>query len=218
MLPVEMKLRLGDVTVDRGRRVVCRGAEAVHLSPRAYRLLELLLDRRPAAVSREEILETLWPNAAVSDGSIAVLVNEIRRMLGDDARAPRWLRTLPAKGYVLDGDVLEEEGPASLRAHGVVWAGSVIALAEGENVLGRDLGAAVVIGHPAVSRHHARIVVDGAVAFLEDLGSHNGTFLGARRVEGRVPLRDGDQLVLGAATLTYRSPAAAGSDDTITAR
>ena len=212
----DMRFRFGDVILDRGRRGLFRKGEAVHLSPRAYRLLELLLDRRPAAVSRQEILDTLWPDVVVSDGSIAVLVNELRKALGDDAREPRWVRTVPAFGYALDGAVRPEEGARPSSRHGVVWAGTVVPLEEGENLLGRDLSSVVVIGHPSVSRRHARIVVEGPAAFVEDLGSHTGTFVGPERVTGRVPLRDGDEVHLGTVTLTYRGPAAGASQETVT--
>lgn len=207
MVPDPMKLRLGDLTVDRERRVLCRGDAAVHVSPRAYRLLELLLDRRPRAVSQQEILDTLWPDTVVSDGSIKVLVHELRHVLKDDARNPRWIRTAPAWGYALEGPVREEEGPATAARHCIVWAGSVFPLSEGVNVLGRDREAAVLVGHPSVSRRHAQVRVTGQTAVLEDLQSHNGTWVGSRRVDGPVPLFDGDEILLGTATLTYRGPA-----------
>jgi DNA-binding winged helix-turn-helix (wHTH) protein len=218
MIQDTMKFRFGNVTLDRERRGLFRDGEAIHVSPHAYRLLELLIERGPAAVSRQEILDVLWPNVVVSDGSIAVLVNELRKALGDDARSPRWIRTLPAFGYALDGEVREEDGPAPLTRHGIVWAGATIALAEGENVLGRDPAAAVVIGHPAVSRRHAKVVVEGPEAFVEDLVSHNGTFVGTRQVDGRALLFDGDQIHLGTATLTYRGPASGASKATVTGR
>lgn len=215
MIQRGMRLRFGDVVLDRTRRGLFRGGDEVHLSPRAYRLLELLADRRPGAVQRREILDALWPDVVVSDGSLAVLVNELRKALGDDARNPRWIRTLPGFGYALGGVVREEGGPGAV-THALVWAGTTVALAEGENLLGRDTSCAVLVGHPSVSRHHARIVVAGPRAELEDLGSRNGTCVGARRVEGPVLLCDGDQVVLGTATLTYRGPAAGPSLSTIT--
>lgn len=213
-----MRARFGDVTVDRERRVLLRGGAPVHVTPRAFRLLELLLDRRPAAVPRQEIVDALWPDVVVSDGSLAVLVNELRKVLGDDARDPRWIRTVPTFGYALDGEVREEAAGPRAPRHGILWGGSVFLLAEGENVLGRDPSSAVVVGHLAVSRRHAAVVVEGERAFVEDLGSHNGTFVGTRRVEGREPLLDGDQLHLGTATLTYHGPGSGASQSTITPR
>lgn len=213
-----MRLRLGDVTLDRDRRALLRDGDAVRLSPRAYRLLELLVDERPRAVSRREILDSLWPDVVVSDGSVAVLVNELRRALGDDARDPRWIRTLPGFGYALDGAVREEEGARKAERHVIVWAGAIVVLSEGENVLGRDPSSAVVVGHPSVSRRHAKIVVAGRAAELEDCGSHNGTWVETRRVDGRCPLFDGDQVLLGSATLTYRGRAAGASQATLSRR
>lgn len=211
-----MRFRFGDVTLDRGRRGLYRGARGVHLTPRAYRLLELLVDRRPGAVSRQEILDTLWPDVVVSDGSIAVLVNELRKALGDDARSPRWIRTLPAYGYALEGDLREEEGSGPAAGHVLVWAGAAFPLREGENIVGRDPSSAVVVGHLAVSRHHAKVVVEGRQASIEDLGSHNGTWIDTIRVERRMPLYDGDLVHLGSATLTYRGPASGPSRSTVT--
>lgn len=213
-----MRFRIGDATLDRERHGLFRDGETVHVSPRAFRLLELFLERKPAAVSRQEILDVLWPDVVVSDGSIAVLVNELRRALRDRARSPRWIRTLPGFGYALDGEVREEGGPAPPMRHSIVWAGATISLTEGENVLGRDPESAVVIGHPAVSRLHAKVVVEGSSAFVEDLGSHNGTFVGTRRVASPTPLFDGDQIYLGTATLTYRGPASGASKETVTGR
>ncbi len=156
-----MRFRFGDVTMDPDRRGLSRGIDDVHLSPRAYRLLELLLGRRPKAVSREEILDALWPDVVVSGGSIAVLVNEPRKALGDDARSPRWIRTVSGYGYALDGEVQEEDGAPRRAGHSIVWAGTMIALQEGEKLLGREQGMAVSVGHPSVSHRHARVVVSG---------------------------------------------------------
>jgi DNA-binding winged helix-turn-helix (wHTH) protein len=121
MIQDAMRFLLGDVTADRARRGLFRGEAPVHVSPQAWRLLELLLDRRPAAVSRQEILDAVWPDVVVSDGSVTVLVNELRKALRDDARSPRWIRTLQGYGYALDGEVREVEGPARRTGHGIVW-------------------------------------------------------------------------------------------------
>ena len=66
-----------------------------------------------------------------------------------------------------------------------------------------------------VSRHHARIVVEGREASVEDLGSKNGTFVGATRVTARCRLADGDQIRLGSVVITFRIPSAVGSTDTV---
>lgn len=64
-------------------------------------------------------------------------------------------------------------------------------------VIGRGYGAGVEVLHPQVSRRHAVVHVAGAVAYLEDLGSFNGTYLNGERVEGIVQLTSSDVLTLG---------------------
>jgi DNA-binding winged helix-turn-helix (wHTH) protein len=210
-------LRFGDVTFDPARRLVLRGPHPVHLEPRAYRLLELLLSCRPKALSKAEILEAVWPDAFVTEGSLSALVKDLRKALGEDARSPTYVRTVFGYGYAFEGTVHEvaPTSPSSKR-HVLVWSGAEIRLAEGSNLVGREPPAAIVIAHPSVSREHARIEVEGERAHLEDLGSKNGTWRGETRITGKTSLADGDELRVGAVRLTYRGPAAAGPDDTET--
>jgi len=72
-------------------------------------------------------------------------------------------------------------------------------------VLGRDKGADVVLTDPSgeVSRRHARIVIRGTEAVLEDLGSSNGTFVNGERLDGPYALRAGDMVELGGCTLEF---------------
>ncbi len=214
-----MRLRFGDVTFDSGRRSVFRGPQAVHLSPKAFRLLELLLSKRPDAIAKSEILDTVWPDAVVNEGSLAALVKDLRRALGDGAEEPSFLRTVHGFGYAFDGDVHEvPDGAPASRRHVLVWGTQELPLKDGENVLGRERTAGVWVGHASVSREHARLVVSGDKAEVEDLGSKNGTWLGSRRVEGRVALADGDEVRAGEVHLLYRGPAAKVSGATKSAR
>jgi len=88
----------------------------------------------------------------------------------------------------------------------VVFQECVYTLIEGANLLGRDPTAHVVVDKPGVSRLHARIVVSGSEAAIEDLGSKNGTFVAERRVDGLQSLSDLDSVRLGRTVLVYRSP------------
>lgn len=210
-------LRFGDVTFDPGRRLVLRGPRPVHLEPRAYRLLELLLASRPRALSKGEILEAVWPGTFVTEGSLSALVKDLRKALGEDARSPTYVRTVFGYGYAFEGTVHEAPPVAPSRErHLLLWGGAELRLAEGPNLIGREPPAAIVVAHPSVSREHARIDVDGERALLEDLGSKNGTFRGETRVAGRTSLADGDELRLGAVHLTYRGPSSRKDGDTET--
>jgi pSer/pThr/pTyr-binding forkhead associated (FHA) protein len=76
-------------------------------------------------------------------------------------------------------------------------------LPEGTIVIGRAHDAAVRIDSGGVSRHHARIVVRGDEARVEDLGSKNGTFVGGEPVTGTRLLNDGDEIRVGPVALTF---------------
>jgi DNA-binding winged helix-turn-helix (wHTH) protein len=212
-----MRFRFGDATFDTGRRVLFRGPQQVHLSPKGFRLLELLLAKRPDAVAKEEILEAVWPDVVVSEASLATLVKDVRKALGGGAEESPCLRTVHGFGYAFDGEVEEvPEATPAARRHLLLWGTQEMPLREGDNVLGRERSAAVWVGHPSVSREHARIVVAGDTAQVEDLKSKNGTWVGSRLVEERLPLADGDELRVGEVRLLYRGPAAGFSGRTQT--
>jgi len=198
-----MRIQIGECTFDSVRREVRRGDEAVHLSPKAFELLGVLLEHRPRALSKDELFERLWPSSFVTEASLAGLVAEIRREIGDDARDPRYLRTVHGYGYAFSADgvraAADDEG-----VYRLIWGVREVPLSGGENVLGREPTAAVSIDDATVSRHHARIVIDRGRAVLEDLGSKNGTWLHGARIATSQALCDGDQIRVGSVPMTFR--------------
>ena len=86
--------------------------------------------------------------------------------------------------------------------------------AAGENILGREADKGIRLDSPTVSRHHARIVISGAEASLEDLESKNGTFLGGQRISSPVPLTDGDEIRTGSIVLRFRMSSPKGLTST----
>ena len=203
-----MRVVFGECEFDSGRRVLLRHGSAMALSPKAFQLLEVLLDRRPEAVTKSELMERLWPETFVSDASLHNLVAEIRAALGDAPRAARYIRTVPRYGYAFHGDARPApaavvarpaaSGPRLVSSHGE-WA-----LSEGSHVVGRDRDCAVHLDSVTISRRHARIVVTGGEVVVEDLESKNGTRVNGQRVTGRVMLKDSDQIEVGSVTMTYR--------------
>ena len=77
-----MQVSFGDFVLDRATRQLLRRGTERHLEPKAFELLELLLDQRPQAVAKAEIHERLWPNTFVSESSVTGLVVQIRQALG----------------------------------------------------------------------------------------------------------------------------------------
>ncbi len=204
-----MRVAFGGCVLDSGTRQLYTGGREVHLQPKAFQVLELLLQNRPKAVSKEEIHAKLWPGTFVSDGTLTNLLAEIRHAIGDDAREPRFVRTLHRFGYAFSGEAEEvRERPSDAsRPKCVYWllkGRRRIPLEPGESIIGRDPGASVHLDHSSVSRRHARIVISAGGATLEDLGSKNGTFLGEKKIELPAPLSDEDEIRIGSVMLRIR--------------
>ena len=87
-------------------------------------------------------------------------------------------------------------------------------LHDGENVVGRDPAADVWLDAPSVSRHHSRLMVAEDRVTLEDLGSKNGTTIGAAAVTGATELRDGDLVTFGSISCVYRASSRGLSTET----
>jgi DNA-binding winged helix-turn-helix (wHTH) protein len=224
-----MAVRFGDFCLDEDRRVLMRRDQPVPLARKAFDFLALLVAERPRAVSKEQIRDRVWPKTFVSESTLNSLLAELRTALGDDARAARYIRTVHGFGYSFIAEARREgEGeppgasgesvvsPAQLTAR-LLWEDRVIPLVPGENVIGRDEDVGVRIDAPSVSRRHARIVVSrGEPATVEDLGSKNGSWLNARRLDDRrTPLRDGDTLRLGRVELVFLDAREKGSTQTL---
>ena len=102
-----MSFWFGDFELDQERRQLLRSGQPVPLEPKAYELLGLLLERRPRALSRAQIRDVIWPQTFVSESTLAVVVNAVREALEDDARHPRFIRTVHGFGYAFCGEARE---------------------------------------------------------------------------------------------------------------
>ena len=204
-----MQLSFGSCVLDPETRELRREGEPVHLTPKAFDLLQALLEARPRVLSKTELSERLWPATHVLEANLPNLVTEVRAAVGDDARNPRFIRTVHGFGYAFCGEALAA-GPAALpetaapRTYRLVWEGGLVALAEGEYVLGRDAESVIATDAHTVSRRHARLRVAGGEAVLEDLGSRNGTFVRGERLTSPARLVDGDEFRLGSVPVTFR--------------
>lgn len=122
-----------------------------------------------------------------------------------------WVRTGRVRDLPVSGSSALPAGvrPAdddrvTVGPHSLLCDDRAIRLREGITVIGRADDANVQLLLPSVSRYHARIVVRGLEATLEDLDSRHGTWRGAARVDDAVRLRSGDEIHVGSAVLVYR--------------
>jgi DNA-binding winged helix-turn-helix (wHTH) protein len=212
-----MRIRFAECVFDSGARQVVREGQPLPLSPKALQLLGALLLNRPRALARRDLCDLLWPSTSVSYASLGRTVNELRKAIGDDAKAPRFVRTVHGFGYAFCGPAADARGklePVGSFACGILWGGREIGLAEGDNLVGRAADCHVRIDSPRISRHHACIHVAEAGALIEDLGSKNGTYVRERRAEGPIRLADGDEICVGSAVLIFRAGGSLGSTET----
>ena len=198
-MPSERGYRFGRFELDSERGELLEKGRPVPIQPKPLLLLIHLLENAGRLVTTRELLDRLWPDVHVSGASLNQAISRLRAALGENSRSGVFLETVPRRGYRFRARVVSEG-----RTPFLIYGRRRIALRAGENLLGRDEQALLAIDSPAVSRHHARIIVTAGGASIEDLGSKNGTFVGGRRVKETVPLFDGDEIRLGSVRLQFR--------------
>jgi DNA-binding winged helix-turn-helix (wHTH) protein len=213
-------VRFGPFWFDGAARELRSGGSTVHLSPKAFELLAVLLRHRPKAVSKGDLHAELWPNTFVSDGSLAVLAAEIRRAVGDSARHSSYIRTVNRFGYAFVGSTHDAAAEPSLREPAAVcaliWNSERARLKPGPNVVGRDAAADVCVDALGVSRRHAIIVVGTEAVTVSDLSSKNGTFVNGVRIDSPHEVSDGAEIRLGAVSMQFRRPSPSPPTQTVT--
>ena len=195
--------RFGSFRLVPDQRRLERDGTAIALTPKAFDLLVTLVQHHRRALSKDEILALVWSGSVVEEGNLAQQVLLLRRALADAGES---VATVPRHGYRFVASVSEEHQDTNWPAtspHCIVWDQREYPLREGITVIGRGEDADLRIPLPSLSRHHARVIVRGLEATLEDLGSRHGSWRGSTRVRGAVGLSGGDEIRLGTASLVY---------------
>lgn len=209
-----MAYRFGPFLYDPVSRGLIREGEEVPLTHKSRELLLLFLHNPGRLLVREEIVEKVWPDVAVTDDALRFQVGELRKAFGAEGEA--FLRTIRGEGYRWEAPVRaaadrpvrsmkNDSGGRPGPRFRLVLETREVQLIEGENVVGRDPDAALWIDHPSVSRRHARIALVGGKATVEDLKSKNGTRLNGKEIRKRSALKDGDEVRIGPETMVFRA-------------
>lgn len=205
-----MNVRFGPFVLDSSTRQLLRDGAEVHLSPKAFAVLSVLLSHRPNVVPKADLFGEIWPDVFVVDGNLNVLVGEIRRAIDDDPQSPRFIRTVHGVGYAFCGAATDSDRAARDATPGsrfwLAWKHQTFSLSTGDNVIGRDPRCDAWVDHSGVSRRHAQIrITEGQDRpVITDLDSTNGTFVGGKRVKNATPLADGDSIKIGSVSLKFR--------------
>jgi hypothetical protein len=198
-------------------------------------LLVCLARNAGRAVSKESIYDAAWHKHAVGEGVLRRTVAILRRALGDDARNPTYIETIPKRGYcliapvswpgehehfgatdtidrasrfVLPGEIHDARSDGETRTPlecSLEFGDHGFPLREVVNLIGRSSQASVRLDCDRVSRRHAQIIIAGGLAFIEDLGSRNGTSVRGRRMYKPTQLGDGEEIGIGSFLMVFRS-------------
>jgi DNA-binding winged helix-turn-helix (wHTH) protein len=213
-----MKIRFARCRFDTGSRRLFRGSREVHLSPKAFELLRVLVENRDRALSKAELVDQVWPGVFVSDMSLARVINEVRRVVGDPARRPRIVRTLHSHGYAFIAEVEVESdadpGATKRPAYWLTTSTQTFPLEAGEHAVGRDPTSTIWLNSPKVSRRHARVIVRDDQVAIEDLGTKNGTYVRGNRLAAVTTLESGDEIRIGPFKLVLRTSATSPTTET----
>jgi DNA-binding winged helix-turn-helix (wHTH) protein len=165
-------LEFGSFRVDPEERVLLRGDEAIPLTPKAFDLLLVLVERSGQVVTKDDLMRLLWPDTFVEESNLGQHVFQLRKALGERAQDPSYILTVPGRGYRFaqkvralpmgDDIVLESYSRSRVIVEeklngGILDQGQQVAL-----LSPRDLKA---LSPPPITRAHLRIsslVIAGA--------------------------------------------------------
>ena len=109
-----VRICFGPFTLDLETRQLTSGGREIHLEPKAFDLLTVLVLERPKALSKADLHERLWPGTFVTEANLSNLVAQIRAALGDPARASTFVRTAHGFGYAFCGEAVSSAPPRDL--------------------------------------------------------------------------------------------------------
>lgn len=133
-----MLYEFGTCTLDTAKRQLMRGAGPITLAPKTFDLLVVLVESGGRALSKVELMQSLWPDTYVEEANLSFQISTLRKALGEDG--PKWIETVPKHGYRFAGTAVAvaEEKPAPppapkrglhlLVAASVIVAAAVVAL------------------------------------------------------------------------------------------
>jgi DNA-binding winged helix-turn-helix (wHTH) protein/predicted ATPase len=106
----EKRIVFDPFCLDLGNEQLCKGSEAIKLTPKAFAVLDHLVGRPGQLVTKDDLLNAVWPGTFVSDAVLKVVIRQIREALGDDSKSPRFIETAHRRGYRFIGQI-SESGP-----------------------------------------------------------------------------------------------------------
>lgn len=143
--------RFGEFAVDSEQKVLLRNGSPLPLAPKVFDTLLILVDNSGRIVEKEELMSRLWPDSFVEESNLTVNIQQLRKALGDNARRPRFIETVPRRGYRFIAEVSENSSlPIAARTELSSTAPAVSLPAPRKSYLSIAALAALVIGSTAI--------------------------------------------------------------------
>jgi DNA-binding winged helix-turn-helix (wHTH) protein/Tol biopolymer transport system component len=102
---IEQCFQIGEFFLDPANRLLRYGEAPVSLSPKAFDALVYLVRNPGRLLTRDELMQALWPDSYVEEGNLSVHIFQVRRALGTAADGKAYIQTVPTKGYRFNGEV-----------------------------------------------------------------------------------------------------------------
>ncbi|HKX83913.1 MAG TPA: winged helix-turn-helix domain-containing protein [Pyrinomonadaceae bacterium] len=166
--------QFGDFVLDTEERALTRNGASAPLPPKALKLLLVLVENRSHILEKDELIEKVWADTFVEEGNLPYTIRLLRKTLGDDADAPKYIETIPRRGYRFIAEC-HEVRPNRTKQSGIVSAGT--AQGDDDLLIGREKEIAEIT--ELLAKDRVRLVT------LTGTGGTGKTRL-AREIEQRI--------------------------------
>jgi predicted ATPase/DNA-binding winged helix-turn-helix (wHTH) protein len=119
-VPSEQQIFFGSFSLDLVNECLWRDDQAIAIPPKEFAVLLYLVSNPGRLVTKEELIEAVWPDTTVTDGVLKVSIRKIRAMLDDDSKSPQFIETAHRRGYRFIGRIIEGGGTEEQRVSGTV--------------------------------------------------------------------------------------------------
>ncbi len=97
-------IRFGDIEVERRSNSIYKEGELVKLKPLELKMLLYLYDHRGIEITKDELLEKVWGDAFICEGTLSVHVRHLREKLENDPKNPQYIKTVWGRGYIFEAE------------------------------------------------------------------------------------------------------------------
>lgn len=102
----------GEFLLDTQEKVLLRAGKPLPITPKALQLLFVLVEKHGHLVEKDELMKLVWAGSFVEEGNLTFTIGLLRKLLGDDTKHPRFIETVPRRGYRFIAEVKESSHAA----------------------------------------------------------------------------------------------------------